>query len=616
MKTLLLLPGILAVSMCLAAGDSMITRSLPLKAGWNAVWLDVTPADTRVQAVTADLPLASIWTHQQRAPTTDFITNPSEPVWKRNEWLVHVPTNRIESLDNNLFHVFGDRAYLIELEADATWTVTGRPSARGAPWAANAWTLRGFPIDDAAPPTFRDYFRASPAHYDSASGTLTPVYRLGAAGEWERVLPSDLMQAGAAYWVYTSGSSRFNAPLEVDLETSSGQLDFGQAVVEKQIVLRNLHAAPVTATIEEILGPPTTALGHAFPGESSGTAREPLPPLLSREITPGGSRGIILAARRAEITGDSYESVLDVRDNAGTRYLIPVLILRAAPGSPGAGAAAARAALHGPRLHAQPPGVPHRGLWVGTATVRAVSEVHSGVFQTNSIGSDGVPLEIIQMPPSTNTRPVRAEYDLRLILHVDATGTTRMLKEVIQLWQEGETRIGADGVEEVITPGRMVLLTDETRIGQFHGASLRDGTLVGRRISSAAFDFPSTPTNNFLLLSGSFETNSTLSGAFTVFPGQPTNPFRHKYHPDHDNLDATYTDFRAEAFEIHRSFRLEITPEPPDGLSAPPGYGYDHVAGVYRETVTGLHREPIYASGTFRLRRVSLTDELDPPAQP
>ena len=118
---------------------------------------------------------------------------------------------------------------------------------------------------------------------------------------------------------------------------------------------------------------------------------------------------------------------------------------------------------------------------------------------------------------------------------------------------------GVLGREVVDRPGRFVLLTDDTRVGAFRGATLRDGEPVGRRISAISFDFPSTPTNNFLNLSGDFAIAGRLAGSYTTFPQQPTNPYRHKFHPDHDNLDPTFTSFRAEAFEVNRAFELEFT---------------------------------------------------------
>jgi len=95
----------------------------------------------------------------------------------------------------------------------------------------------------------------------------------------------------------------------------------------------------------------------------------------------------------------------------------------------------------------------------------------------------------------------------------------------------------------------------------------------------------------------------------------PTNPFRHKYHPDHDNLDEQRREFVPEAYAVTRRIQLRFTqddPERPTPSSPnPPGWGYSVVGGVYRETLSGLHRRDITVEGTFRLQLASMNDELN-----
>ena len=38
--------------------------------------------------------------------------------------------------------------------------------------------------------------------------------------------------------------------------------------------------------------------------------------------------------------------------------------------------------------------------------------------------------------------------------------------------------------------------------------------------------------------------------------------------------------------------------------------------GIYRETLTGLHKQPILVQGTFRLSRASFIAELNPSLTP
>jgi hypothetical protein len=87
----------------------------------------------------------------------------------------------------------------------------------------------------------------------------------------------------------------------------------------------------------------------------------------------------------------------------------------------------------------------------------------------------------------------------------------------------------------------------------------------------------------------------------------PLNPFKHIYHPDHNNLDERFEQKLAEgkeSFSVTRSLSLEFTATDPAGLN-PPGWGETELGGTYRETITGVHRSAIQVSGNFRLVRVS-----------
>lgn len=198
-------------------------------------------------------------------------------------------------------------------------------------------------------------------------------------------------------------------------------------------------------------------------------------------------------------------------------------------------------------------------------------------------------------------------FSMRLLIHVDGSGTTRLLKQVIQMWQNGTTRPDRDDPQLQVdaTPGRYVLLTDDGLIPTFRGAALRDGIPVGRRLSTAHFDFP----GNELAMTGDFGGTGALTAAIVLTPDFPTNPYRHKFHPDHDNLDPQGRP-TPEAFQIQRAIRLTFSGTDPSGLSDP-DYGFDTVGGTYAEELQGLHRSPIQVEGIFRLQRISTTPELN-----
>ncbi|MCA9416659.1 MAG: hypothetical protein KC917_10325, partial [Candidatus Omnitrophica bacterium] len=93
----------------------------------------------------------------------------------------------------------------------------------------------------------------------------------------------------------------------------------------------------------------------------------------------------------------------------------------------------------------------------------------------------------------------------------------------------------------------------------------------------------------------------------------PLNPFKHKYHPDHDNLDRRFENQLGpgnESFTIIRGIEMEFTEDDPDGFASV-GLGDTLLVGFYRETIDGLHRDDLHVSGTFRLKKMSSVDTLN-----
>lgn len=128
---------------------------------------------------------------------------------------------------------------------------------------------------------------------------------------------------------------------------------------------------------------------------------------------------------------------------------------------------------------------------------------------------------------------------------------------------------------------------------------MRDGASVGRRLSSVGIDFEGG-ADNTLLLSGNFRLGGSLNANLKIPASHPTNPFRHKFHPDH-----------AQGHLVERSLSLDFAKEGETPFVSA-DLGYREMGGGYRETITGLHHRPIQVQGTFRLIRVAETTELNP----
>jgi hypothetical protein len=561
----------LVVSTAGIASAQVVTQSFTLHSGWNAIWLEIEPTNNAIGAVFTNVPVVSVWTHLTPRSTVQFITNQTEQTLRQEGWLGYFPPQREESLFNNLFAVSAWRAYLVNLgtNAGATLTVRGTPVVKSVAWEPDAFNLRGFPVSPAAPPTFNTFFSPSAAHAGQA------VYRLSANGSnWVLAAGGDVMKNGEACWVYCQGNSTYQAPTGLELEDGV-TLDFARTLTTISTRLRNNTTAAGTVTVRDLVsgaGGPLSYLDVSVAGTFNWLPM----PALALPAQAGDVKDLRLTVRRRDMAVTNHQTVLEVTDALGTYYRLGVTARKA---TLAAGALA------------------NAGLWAGTATITNVSEMHS-------------------INP-TNLTPVKSSFELRLLVHVDTNGTARLLKEVIQMWRDGTYTNDAQGRKVVATPGRYVLLTDDSLLATFAGATLRDGTAVGRRLSTVDFDFPPYQgTNNFLPLTGAFAINSAVNGSITVDPDFATNPFRHKYHPDHDNLDARFTSAKAEVYQIRRSFTLTFTSAAPTDEVGGRGsdaqdYGYSTLGGTYFETVQGLHRNSIAAGGFFRLQRVAETGVLN-----
>jgi hypothetical protein len=586
-----------------SAGTALQFQSFSLSPGWNAIFLQVQPTNTDINFLFAGVPIESVWTYNSRLTSVDFIEDPSEPVWNRRDWLVHIPTNQVESFQNNLFHLSANRAYLVKVagNAAATLTVCGRPVLRNLEWRPDTFNLRGFPVATVTPPTFLSFFRPSAAHYNSVSGQLESIYRLNAAGQWTLVQPQELMRAGEAYWVYCRGASDYAAPLSARPSFGT-ELNYGTQVDELSIALKNSSDVPHTVTVRDLSTPSIFSYSSFDP--ALGNQWINLPTALNVTVAAGQVFNLRLALRRQDFLNPLRESILVIDDSGGVRYQVAMSAEKIVPAERVAAMDLGDAAKA--RFYA--------GLWVGDAIVNGVNEVNAGNLVTNTITNaitSEVMQEVTRVGVSTNPAPTKSEFALRLILHVGTNGETRLLREVIQLFKPGTFTNDVNGIRVQDQPSREILLTDDSLIGRYQGALPRDGQFVGRRISSATFDFDGRATNS-LLLTGSFGGTNTIVGAINLPPSFATHPFRHKYHPDHDNLNAVFQDdgLTAEVYSITRQFSIRFTTNAPAGPLAS-SLGYKAMGGVFRETLLGLHRDPIVVQGNFTLKRVSTTGVLN-----
>lgn len=579
-----------------------ITQTITLNPGWNAVFLDIQPANPDSDALFAGIPVESVWAWNRRYSSVQFIQDASQLVPGVPDWLIYFPADHPARSTRNLFSLQGAKPYLVKLKAGATtttWNISGQPIVRTPNWLPDSYNFVGFPLGSGSTPTFQDFFSGSAAH------TGQGIYRLNSAGQWIPVSSpgTTAMKAGEGFWIYCKGASTFSGPLQVALARRDGLL-YGDVETEETLHLVNNSSSARTFSVQELssLAPP----GNTFPLLAGSVPLSyynidatnglfgwiGLPTSLQRaNLQPGQDWVLRLEVNRNQMApfvppatnnGVLYQSVLQISDNTGVRLLVPV----SSEGLISYGATAAVRHKSGSGTNA------YTGLWVGSASINNVSQPANPTSPT--------------LPLATGS-----PFQFRLLIHLDNTGNARLLQKVLQMFKTGTLKPDpANPTNNIVDqPGHYVLVTDDSLISQFTGATLRDSEPVARRLSSEVFGFPQpillTPSGSFG--SGSFTCQVNLDYDDRL------NPFKHLYHPQHDNLDDRFQNKLpegVESFTVSRQIELDFTSQDPENLTLS-GWGDDQLGGIYKETVTGLHNQPIYIAGTFRITRASTIGALN-----
>lgn len=573
------------------------TQTIRLTNGWNAIFLEVQPEPRECDLIFAaapftNAPVEEVWGWNRRFSSVQFIDNPNQLVPGRPDWLVYLPAAHALSQRANLFIIEGGKTYLIKMPTNSppvTWSLRGRVVVRSIEWNTDAATLVGALIDPVSPPTFQTFFAGSVGHSNSVANQR--IFRLNPNGSWASVNPATTtLSPGQAFWIRTDGVSYFQGPIRLTLE-QVGRMDFGRVLVEQKIRVRN----DSTTTRSVVVRP--------LPSESPASNSEPLlagpvpldywindvangrigwtnlpVQLSSPPLAPGSSWELRLAVRRRDMaaftppagrTDVRYQSLLEIADSAGAqRHVIPVT----AEGLQNYLAPAGAVAAAGISPQAGPPGSSstYAGLWVGNVTITNVTLAS----QTNAPGQVAWP------------------FNFRVILHINTNGQATFLQKVWQVWQPGTFKPDPmnPAVQIVDQPGQFVLLTDDSQVGSFSGATLRDGQSVPRRFSTAAFGF-----RDPIEMTGDGPGGSKTLGCGVMIAGMDTvNPFRHAFHPEH----------ASEAFLLNRDIEMHFTTNNgPKILNA--GEGDTQLGGIYHETITGLHKSPLVLQGMFALHLAS-----------
>lgn len=595
------------------------TQTLTLNPGWNSVYLEVVPENNEIDTVFAGLlaesRIESIWRFLSVEGVTGLPANPSEGLSSLEGWRAYFPPGSEVRALTDLFTVRANSAYLIQLSGSSpvTVTLTGTPQVQRRRWAPDAFTLTGFGVDPANPPSFGTYFAPSLAHAGQ------PIYTLGLDGAWRLIDSTEPMRSGTAYWVFTRGPSKFDGPLEVRLDPGFSDLDFGADIADAGVTIVNRALGPQEVTLSRATGGLAVPLVY----EDVSNPEAPFDPWVDLDsvfpllLDAGRGARINIAPRRADLQFNRAEQVLQFTSLDGARVLIPV-----AADLPVFDAA--RAVGRAKSIPRGPASSPRAGLWVGTAQINAVN-------QTQSI--DGSVM-------NADLAPAAREFPLRVIVHIDAQDQFTLVSQVVQLFEEGSSQdvtIDVPGqaprVEQrTCVPGRSVLITRDELFSNYAGLSLRGDGFVGNRLSTVAYDFGEE-------MDGDRERKlyakrmGFANGRYEAEIGLPadsaSNPFFHRFHPDHDNRDEFFFPHPepVEVPEISRTVALYLcdTPsvflngeswipadDPACDLQTNPAAGTTLLAGKFEDRIGGLHKNTVRARGDLRLRRMTSEDQLNP----
>lgn len=330
---LVLTAGLLQAFPSLAGNDRV--QVIALKAGWNAVFVEVEPAATAPADIMAGLPVDIVASFYDPGTAPQFVSNPSANLFREAGWGTWYAPSRPDSFLSSLYAVYGQRAYLVHATNDCMLRVTGAAVPPQIRWTPDAYNFVGFSVSASAPPTFDQFFAGSPALHHNR------IYRL-VNGAWHQVTDptAEALRSGEAFWIYCSGSTSYQGPLRVETSALQG-LVLGTG--GDSLVLRNEAPHPVTPVLEHVAsGSNAVPLllvvqalnGVAAPIQSVGVPKpegdwsQPLPALEA-----GASLRIPLEAKVEAMTQPLHASLIRIVTDLGTETWVPVVAVKVDTGA-------------------------------------------------------------------------------------------------------------------------------------------------------------------------------------------------------------------------------------------------------------------------------------------
>ena len=519
-----------------------------LKGGWNSIYLHGDASYATPETIFASFPeVQEIWRWNPNPDQVQFTTSQLIPTAGTAEWSTWVRG----ASANSLAKLMGQTAYLVKCSGTTansySVTIPQRVLPPSANWVRNGANLMGFPSlkNGGLYPTMGSYFATFPA----AIASNVKIYKyiggdLGPSNPQQVFSTStERLDRNQAYWFDSKVVGDFYAPIEISLSNGSG-IDFGRTGSTVTVRLLNRSSTVSTVTIAPV------SSSNAPTGQEDITASVPVTRRVFNATTASWTETPISAAF-TEVVGPNAAVELtfgiDRAAMSGGSNAFYASMLRLTASSN----------LYEILLPVTARKASLAGLWLGDAVVGGVESKTAGYTGTATAQT----------------------YNLRYIVHVDDAGNARVLSQVYLGQLAGATP----------QPG---ICTAESELSVADKAS-------ARRIVAAHLPLDRVLDGGTMALGGSM--NCTISTPFN----DPTSPFVHQYHPDHDNKSGTTAlEAGQESYDLGRAVTFAISAAAPEGVSAT-GYGSSVIAGSYTEVLTGLRKDSVTVTGTFTLRRVS-----------
>ncbi len=582
-------------------------QDIPLRAGWNAVHVEVAPTPAECDELFNGALIESVWKWNKHFTASEFNVDPGTMLPDDPHWLVWFPPDSKQSFLTRLHRISAGSTYLIKVKDSASpfiWSLNGKVRVTSPEWMAHSLSLAGVPVNAANPPTFADYF-AWTDEIDTSRGYKNEIFKINEKGVNLRVVAPnrERMERNRAYWVKCKVPPKSSSVLYIKEGT---ELDFMEYLDEQTFTLKNMSDTDaLNVSLKEIAGavpPPEmpenagiVPLSYYTYNSASNywywkdiTEGE----LITNTLAPGAKWNLVFAVRRNDMStytpagtnGYSYQGILEVTgDSPAGLYYIPVSANQVGDGNVGS-----RSLQLNDDANQIKMGNKHKaGLWVGNVNVTKVNcpaYITSSNQLADMVFSNNVTGDIFTNQVVTNLMPVDAVFQFRVILHVDDEGKAKLLREVFMA---------------------NVPVSDEHSVCRLyvHRDSIPPDATDISRISSVNF-----PCNRPLPMVG--DITNRLSTTLVVDCNDPVNPFLHRYNPLHDNKDWDYHTYSnaVETLTVSRYMTFSFVNDGDNEVD--PLWGSSERGGVYREYILGLRKQPVMVEGIFGLKRISLLDKL------